>query len=107
HDDLFSGALVLITPTPQSDEAALVRTEQFWQALGSRTRRLDAATHDRLLAQTSHLPHRIAAGDPRLWQEIFLTNRDELLAALDRFQAVLGEMKAALVAGDEAAVREL
>jgi prephenate dehydrogenase len=132
HDNLYSGALVLITPTPYSDEASLCRTEQFWQALGSRTRRLDAATHDRLLAQTSHLPHliaaalveslsteaaplvargfldttRIASGDPAMWQDIFLTNRDEVLAALDRFQAILAQMKSALSDGDSKAIRE-
>jgi prephenate dehydrogenase len=132
RDNLYSGALVLITPTPQSDELSVCRTEQFWQALGSRTRRLDAATHDRLLAQTSHLPHliaaalveslspeaaplvargfldttRIASGDPAMWQEIFLTNRDELLAALDRFQSAVAEMKSALSAADSAAVRK-
>jgi prephenate dehydrogenase len=35
--------------------------ERFWQALGARTLRLDAAQHDRLVSRSSHLPHVTAA----------------------------------------------
>jgi prephenate dehydrogenase len=89
--------------------------------------------HDRLLAQTSHLPHlaasllvealsveaadlvstgfldttRVASGDPAMWRDIFMTNRDEVLRAVERLEAALAEAKAALTSGDGAAMEAL
>lgn len=128
--DLYTGTLVVVVPPEGADEAVVGSVEGLWQALGCRTRRIDAATHDRLLAESSHLPHlaasalvealgeeaqslvsrgfldttRIASGDPPMWRDIFMTNRDELLRALDRFTAALERMKQALSAADAEAV---
>jgi prephenate dehydrogenase len=132
-EDLYSGALVLVTPTPRSDEEAVTAVEAFWGSVGSRTQRVDAATHDRLLASSSHLPHlvaaalvdalsaeaeplvatgfldttRIAGGDAAMWRDIFMTNRDELLSSVEAFEASVGAMKRALAAGDAGSVERL
>lgn len=132
-DDLYDGTMVLVCPTDRSDETAVGRIEQLWQAVGSRTRRIDPEVHDRLLAETSHLPHlvasalvetlgdasgdlvatgfldttRIASGDPAMWRDIFATNRDEVLRALDRLDAVLAEVRAALSADDAETIEAL
>jgi prephenate dehydrogenase len=37
------------------------KLEKFWQSLGARTLRLDAAKHDLLVSRSSHLPHVVAA----------------------------------------------
>jgi prephenate dehydrogenase len=131
--DLLVGRLVILTPSPTTDEAAVSRVAAFWEALGARIRCMGPEEHDRALALTSHLPHlaasglagllhpelsdltaggfrdttRIAAGDPVLWTAIFQANRDALLAALDRFDARLQRFRAALAANDAAAIAEL
>ncbi len=47
---------------------------------------------------------RIAASDPVMWRDVFLSNRDAVLAALDRFEANLAALRAAVEAGDGAAL---
>ncbi|MEI8198099.1 MAG: prephenate dehydrogenase/arogenate dehydrogenase family protein, partial [Phycisphaerae bacterium] len=132
--DLYENAICLLTP-PLADAAAagVARLADFWQALGMRTRTLDAVTHDRWVALVSHLPHavagclmtaagtqpealvaaaggfidstRIAAGDPQMWTDIFLTNKAEVLAALDAFSKQLATFRQAIAQGDEKEIR--
>ena len=113
--DLFAGARCILTPDPSTDRDALASVESFWQALGMTTTRLSPEDHDRLVCDISHLPHalaaslvsmqddaalplagkgfldatRIAGGDGGLWRDIFLDNRDQLAASLDRFRGEL------------------
>ena len=49
---------------------------------------------------------RIAAGEPAMWRDILMANRDEVLAQASSFRHMLGEMERALVAGDAQAVME-
>jgi prephenate dehydrogenase len=69
--DLFVNAACVITPSKNSHQAAVGKVEKFWQALGARTLRLDAAQHDLVVSRSSHLPHVVAAAlaglvlDPR------------------------------------------
>ncbi|HEY8479431.1 MAG TPA: prephenate dehydrogenase [Spirillospora sp.] len=120
--DLFEGRVVVVTPTEETDPAAVEAVSEFWRALGARVEQLDPVTHDRALAVTSHLPHlvasalagilpesyqvlaatgfrdttRVAAGDPSLWAAIFRHNRDALLAALSRLEDNFAEIRHAL-----------
>lgn len=57
---LFHDRWAILTPVNGTDEAAVKRLEDFWQALGSNTEIMDADHHDRVLAITSHIPHLIA-----------------------------------------------
>src|SRR5262249_41005039 len=113
--DLFRGATVVVTPTEATELTALKTTTEFWEALGARVTSLDPETRDRTVAAISHLPHliactlvdaaarvepgaldlaargfrdttRIAAGDPDMWTEIFLANRDALTASVEAFR---------------------
>ncbi|CAB3781499.1 prephenate dehydrogenase [Pararobbsia alpina] len=43
---------------------------------------------------------RIAASSPEMWRDIFLANRQALLAELDGYTAVLARLRAAIEAGD-------
>jgi len=126
--DLFQGATVVVTPTEATELAALKRTSEFWEALGARVTSLDPETHDRTVAAISHLPHlvacalvdgacrvepaalelaargfrdttRIAAGDPDMWTEIFLANRDALSASVAAFREALGDLERVIAAG--------
>jgi prephenate dehydrogenase len=69
--DLFVNAACVITPSKNSNRAAVGKVEKFWKALGAWTLRLDAAQHDLVVSRSSHLPHVVAAAlaglvlDPR------------------------------------------
>jgi prephenate dehydrogenase len=125
--DLLARRKVIVTPTGKTDREALVRIVSFWRSLGADTLEMSPAEHDTALAATSHLPHlvafalagatprnllplaasgwrdttRIAGGDPNLWGPIFGANRGQVLAALERFESLVGEMRSALLDGDE------
>ena len=58
--ELFEERWFLIVPVEGSDVAAVDQLEILWQAIGSKTARMDADHHDRVLAVTSHAPHLIA-----------------------------------------------
>ena len=58
--ELFDNRWCIITPLPDNDPAAVQRTREFWEGLGSNVDLMDAAHHDRVLAVTSHIPHLIA-----------------------------------------------
>ena len=131
--DLFVGRLCVITPTMKTPETRVSFIEQFWQAIGMTTQRMSPAEHDAALAQTSHLPHmaasvlagclptewkdltstgfadttRIAAGNAELWTAIMLQNRDQLLAACDRFEDTWKTFRDAIEAKDADALTQL
>lgn len=58
--ELFGDRWFLIVPVEGSDANAVNRIETLWQAMGSKTARMDADHHDLVLAVTSHAPHLIA-----------------------------------------------
>jgi prephenate dehydrogenase len=57
---LFEERLVITTPEPETDPAALATVEQVWRGIGARVERMRAAEHDRIFAAVSHLPHVLA-----------------------------------------------
>ena len=58
--NLFEGRWTILTPTPDTDRAAVETIAGLWRAVGSNVVEMDAAHHDKVLAITSHLPHLIA-----------------------------------------------
>ena len=129
--DLLRGALCIVTPDESTNTDALEKVESLWRLLGMRTTRISPMEHDQRLSDVSHLPHavaaalvamqdeasfelagkgfadttRVAAGDGGLWRDIFLDNRDNLLAGIERFRAQLDRLSAGLRAGDANAVK--
>lgn len=131
--DLLDGRVVIVTPTATT--AADVRTaiETFWKSLGATVACLTPNEHDKLLAAASHVPHlvsallagatptaalpfvgsgfrdttRVAAGDPELWTQILLANRDQVLSALSPVEAALSRMRQALEQTDAVALRQI
>lgn len=77
--DLYRGAVVVVTPTPDTPAPALEGLKAFWERVGGVVRVMDPESHDRALARTSHLPHLVAAllasavgrdDDPAPWSEL-------------------------------------
>ena len=57
---LYQDKKLIICPHEQQDEGALETVEALWQAVGARTYRMSAATHDAIFAAVSHMPHMLA-----------------------------------------------
>lgn len=119
---IFKGSICIITPTARTSRSTLNKVKLLWKKLGAKIVILSAKKHDRALAFTSHLPHaiafslmnsipnsslglsssglkdttRISSSDAKIWSEIFLSNRSNLLAGLSIFQAKLATLKLAL-----------
>lgn len=58
--ELFINRWCILTPLPDTDEDALKKLSDFWQACGSKVDKMDPEHHDLVLAIVSHLPHIIA-----------------------------------------------
>ncbi len=125
--DLFDGRVTVLTPTRNTRAEDFDLLEEFWEALGSVVVRMSPEEHDRALAITSHLPHlaaaalastvpeqyyrltgtgildatRVAGGDPELWKQILLQNRENVLAALQQYGMKLSALHVALRDGNE------
>jgi prephenate dehydrogenase len=120
--DLYDGAVTVVTPTAQSNEASVQKVSNLWKNAGSSVVIMDAQQHDAILAATSHLPHvaaaalagddgrfcgsgfrdttRIADGSPQVWSDIVLTNSPALKNALGTFRKHLDELDALMEEGD-------
>jgi prephenate dehydrogenase len=130
--DLFEGRVAVLTPTKNTRAEDFDLLEELWKGLGSVVVQMSPEEHDRALALVSHLPHvaaaamvatlpekyfrlaaagmydatRVASGDPLLWKQILMQNRENVLNALEQFGAKLSALHAALRDGDEAALEQ-
>lgn len=60
REDLFEGARWYLTPTDRSSGLLYDRLQRLLSELGARPQAIDAASHDRLMATVSHMPHVVA-----------------------------------------------
>lgn len=125
---LFQGAACLLTNDEQAPPTHARALEHFWQSIGCQTTWLDAATHDALVARISHLPHilaacgaricldnpalgrfaggglsdttRVASGNPDMWAEILIENRQAIVGPLRESIADLEAILARLEVSD-------
>jgi prephenate dehydrogenase len=130
--DLFVDRLTMITPTESSREEDVSLLTSFWESLGSRVVRLSPDEHDRAMAATSHMPHalavalaaslpdefakltgsgfgdtsRLAGGDPGMWRQIFLDNREHVGQSIRSFGEQLHELAALIEDADATALEE-
>jgi cyclohexadieny/prephenate dehydrogenase len=58
--ELFQGRYCILTPPEGANPAAVERVAELWRRAGSSVEFMDAATHDKVVAIVSHLPHLIA-----------------------------------------------
>jgi len=130
---LFEDATCIITPVKTTDRGALAAVIKLWKTLGSTPVILDPRTHDRALAYTSHLPHviafalmaatprtylpyapqsyrdatRVASSTPELWDDIFATNKKNLIHSIDAFVILVNSIRAALKRDDFRALNRI
>lgn len=109
--DLFLDKITILTPVERTKKDLIKIMKNFWESLGCKVFIMSAEMHDRILSRVSHLPHilmfavmnlldsekltyvssgfkdatRIAASEPKLWSQIFLTNKVNILKDIDLF----------------------
>jgi prephenate dehydrogenase len=131
---LFDGATWYLTPTPRTEGVLYDRLYRLLADLGARPAAIDAETHDRLMASVSHLPHvlanvlvaqaaraleaerlpptgpsfrdatRVAGASSAIWGDIYLSNADALVAAIDDAIGRLEEVRVSLAGRDRVGV---
>jgi prephenate dehydrogenase len=130
---LFHNAPFALCATERTPAVEGSWAEFMVRAIGAKPLFLDPAEHDEAVAGVSHLPYilsstlvraaqptgaaaqlaagsyrdtsRVSAHDPRMYGDILLTNRDNVLAAIRRAKSILGDLETALEANDEEAMK--
>jgi len=122
RDDLFDGAMCILTMTKKTNRQAAQTLKIFWSKLGCSVKSMTPAEHDRIFANVSHLPHitaaalinannneelkfagkgfmdtsRIASGPANIWADVLLTNANNTTKGIDKIIAELMKLKKAI-----------
>ena len=131
----FAPANFIVTPTEKNTPEAIAWCCDLARTLGfARITTLSIAEHDRMIGYVSQLCHaiavslmcasdnssladytgdsfrdmtRIARINEKLWAELFLWNRDNLIGEIDMFDAALQKLRGFLADGDRAGLEEM
>ena len=131
----FAPANFIITPTGKNTPEAIAWVRELAEVLGFKhICTLTVQEHDRMIGYVSQLCHaiavslmcandntslceytgdsfrdltRIARINDKMWAELFLWNRDNLISEIDQFDAALGALRNALAAGDREKLEEM
>lgn len=124
--DLLEGSPCIVTKPLRKKDKAFNTVAGFWKSLGAKVSIMTPEEHDRAIALVSHLPHivafslagavpenvlkyaaegfkdttRVASSDPKLWADIFLSNRTEVLRSATAFEASYKGLVKALMSGN-------
>ena len=131
----FAPANFIITPTEKNTPAGIQWAKELAEVLGFRhICTLTVQEHDKMIGYVSQLCHaiavslmcandntslceytgdsfrdltRIARINDKMWAELFLWNKENLISEIDQFDAALQQMRAALVADDRNKLEEM
>ncbi|MBQ8415396.1 MAG: prephenate dehydrogenase [Clostridia bacterium] len=134
-DSVFEGANFIVTPTPKNTPDAIEAAKELGRVLGfARISQLTPEEHDEMIAFLSQLTHciavtlmtcnetpmmenytgdsfrdltRIAKINDVMWAELFLLNREALLAQMDAFSAEFDRFRRLLEEGDGEGMRQV
>lgn len=132
---IFEGANYIVVPTEKNTPEAIALCEELGHELGFQNiSRLSPEMHDEMIAYLSQLTHciavtlmcchdnehlvrytgdsfrdltRIAKINDAMWSELFLMNKEELLAQMDLFMDKFRELRDALEKNDTEGMREM
>ena len=135
NDEVFCGANYIVVPTDRNTREGIAVCRRLGEILGfGRISELDAESHDRMIAFLSQLTHciavalmnchqgaglesytgdsfrdltRIAKINDEMWSELFLWNREALLAQMDVFEKTFDRLRGMLERGDREGMREM
>ena len=126
NGDLFQGAPFALCALSRTTPRAHALVEEMIQVIGAKPLWMEAETHDEWVAATSHLPYllsvalvnatplevsplvgpgfqsatRMAASNPEMLRDIFLTNQDRVLMAIRRFISKLENLETLIKVGN-------
>ena len=134
-DGVFQGANYIITPTERNTEEGIAVCRRLGELLGfGQISLLSPEEHDRMIAFLSQLTHciavslmncateeglerytgdsfrdltRIAKINDEMWSELFLLNRDALLAEMDAFRDAFDALRDTVATGKREDMREM
>lgn len=131
-EEIFKGANYIVTPMDRNKEESIKLIENIARNIGFKNvERISIEKHDEVIGFASQLPHviavslvnsdnldvdigkftgdsyrdltRIARINTKLWTELFMGNKDNLIAQIEEFQENIANIKNALI-NDEAEV---
>ena len=130
NEDLFKDKISIISKHKGLARSTLQKCKELWFELGSKTHNLDPKLHDRIFSLTSHLPHivafslislfskrktseykkfiggglkdftRIAESDPKMWENIFSLNKNNLLKDISDIEKEINKIKKFIIQDD-------
>ena len=134
---MFSNKKVLITELLNPKDHCMKLVTNLWEGLGAAVFKIDPVRHDEIMSYASHLPHvisyavlnsimknsnkdittfsagglkdfvRIAGSDPKMWTDIFLSNKESILKAIDAYKDSLDEIKELVESENETELQDL
>ena len=133
---IFNNSNYIIVPTEKNSPEAVSWLEDFAKALGcARSVKVSMEDHDKIIAYTSDLPHitavalvnsasynentqyfiaggfrdatRVADINPDLWSDLFLSNRENVIVEIEKYQSQLERWKKAIVEYDRETLKEI
>ena len=132
---LFNNASMILAPSPEIDIDTLHRVKEFFLSIGfGSITVVTPEKHDRVIAYTSQLAHvlsssyiksptatehhgmsagsfkdmtRVATLNPKMWSELFIENKDNLVGEIDTLISHLQEYRDAINDGDSEKISAL
>lgn len=134
---MFNNKKVLITELQNPKDYCLQLVTNLWESLGAAVFKIDPIKHDEIMSYASHLPHvisyavlnsimknpnenittfsagglkdfvRIGGSDPKMWTDIFISNKDSILKAINAYKDSLDELSELLEADNEKSLQDL
>lgn len=132
---LFNNASMILAPSPEIDIDTLHRVKDFFLSIGFGSITIvTPEKHDRVIAYTSQLAHvlsssyiksptatehhgmsagsfkdmtRVATLNPKMWSELFIENKDNLVGEIDTLISHLQEYRDAINDGDSEKISAL
>ena len=134
---MFYNKKVLITELLNPKDHCMQLVINLWEGLGAAVFKIDPIKHDEIMSYASHLPHvisyavlnsimknsnedittfsagglkdfvRIGGSDPKMWTDIFLSNKESILKAIDAYKDSLDEFSKLLEDDNEKALQDL
>lgn len=133
--DIFAGANYLVVPTKKNTKEAILLCKELGGELGfGKVSELSVEEHDEMVGFLSHLAHaiavslmvckpsehlaqytgdsfrdltRIAKINDDMWSELFLANKDEMLAQMNLFEEHFSKLKECIANDDREGIREI
>lgn len=133
---LFTNKITIITPTKKTPGEAVQKVTKLWELANSRVIQMKPSEHDEIFAHVSHLPHvvafslvnsllqkdkslfdygggglkdfsRIAESSPEMWVDIFMSNRDQVIEAIEGFKDSLSSIEQMIADNDRKALKKI